>query len=60
MGVRTYLLSNHGGGVEGAEGEVHVSGEHGGLVLVLGLESACKSHSVESQEDKQKYDSRSN
>ena len=36
----TYLLADDGRGVDSGEGEVHVGGDHGGIVLVLRLEAA--------------------
>ena len=36
-----HLLTDHGGGVEGGESEVHIGREHRGLVLVLRLEAPC-------------------
>ena len=36
----TYLLADDGRGVDSGEGEVHVGGDHGGVVLVLRLEAA--------------------
>ena len=36
-----YLLADHSRGVDSGEGEVHVGGDHGGIVLVLRLEAAC-------------------
>ena len=35
-----YLLADHSRGVDSGESEVHVSGDHGGIVLVLRLEAA--------------------
>ena len=35
-----YLLTHNSRGVDSGEGEVHVGGDHGGLVLVLRLEAA--------------------
>ena len=36
-----YLLADHSRGVDSGESEVHVGGDHGGVVLVLRLETAC-------------------
>ena len=37
-----YLLADHSRGVDSGEGEVHVGGDHGGIVLVLRLEAAYR------------------